>query len=431
MIKMPSLRTPILFAALAFVAAGQDTQVTLEARKGSLLAVGFQLSTQEGLNAEWATKHFGEVVRADLGQSRVFREAAVPSAPMLKADGGNQPPTAPACDLLLKVTLDKTLTGSYSALAETSDPRAGKAIFTKSYSGPEVVLRRMAHRIVDDLVARITGIRGVADSRILFAKGVGSGVKELYQVDRDGHSPRPLTRMGSLTISPSVSPDGKLAFLTYKGGPPEIWGQQKPDGPFVRLYPIKPTQGGTLSTPVWSPDGKRLAFVEGDRRGNTNIKILDLHSHRVRQLTDKSGINTEPSWNPSGTQIAFTSDRAGSPDVYLMEEDGSNVRKLTTEGKYNASPAWSPDGSMIAYVSRFDSGFDLFVFKLMEGKAYQLTRGPGSSESPAWSPDGRFLVYTNTASGSSRLFTIDLSGNAPQQLSDLSPAQSPEWTRAR
>ncbi|MBI4912971.1 MAG: PD40 domain-containing protein [Acidobacteria bacterium] len=431
MIIAPSIPFPILLALLALPAAGQETQVNLEARTGSLQAIAFSLSTQDGLDLDWANVHFGDVIRKDLSLTGVFREMPVPSPqdPNVKAE--MESPFANGHHLFLKVSLGKSASGGYSAQAETLDPRAGKSIFGKSYTGSEAVLRRMAHRLVDDLVARITGLRGVAESRILFAKEISSGVKELYQVDRDGHSVRPLTRLGSLTITPSVSADGRLAFLTYKAGPPELWGQQQPDGPFIRLYPSKPSQGGTISTPVWSPDGKRLAFVEGDRRGNTNIKVLDIASRRVRLLTDKSGINTEPAWNPSGTQIAFTSDRAGYPDIYLMEDDGSNVRRLTSEGKYNASPAWSPDGSMIAYVSRFESGFDLFVYKLAEGKAYQLTRGPGSSESPAWSPDGRFLVYTNNASGSSRLYTTDLAGNAPQQLSDISPTQSPEWTRSR
>ena len=97
--------------------------------------------------------------------------------------------------------------------------------------------------------------------------------------------------------------------------------------------------------------------------------ILDVDSGRVKRLTDGGCINTEPSWNPNGTQIAFTSDREGNPQVYLMEDDGSNVRRLTFEGGYNASPAWSPNGAMVAYVSRFEGKFDLFVHKLGEGKA--------------------------------------------------------------
>lgn len=424
------LKATCLLLSTLITAAGQDTQITLSAKKGSKYLVALSFVASPKLDPQWAQEHFEKVIQADLRQSGIFEEA---SAPVAKPSQAPEKPadSTPGPELMLKVSLEKNTKSSYTCLVDVLDARIGQGIYAKSYTGEEIVLRRMAHRVVDDLVGRVTGTRGIAESRILFAKDMGKGIKELFQVDRDGHSPRQLTRIGSLTITPSVAPDGRLAFLTYKGGGPELWGQQKPDGNFVRLYPFKSSQGGTISTPVWSPDGKRLAFVEGDRRGNTNIKVLDIGTHRVRQLTDKSRINTEPCWNPSGTQIVFTSDRDGSPQLYLMEDDGSNVRKLTQEGGYNASPAWSPDGSMIAYVSRFDSGFDLFVFKLLEGKAYQLTHGPGSSESPAWSPDGRFIVYTHNARGSSRLYSTDLSGNAPVQISELSPTQSPEWTRSR
>lgn len=413
-------------AACTLGAAAQDTELVLRAQKGARSVVAVEFTSPPGLDPAWSKAGFGPVLLQDLRQSGVFQ---------VKESTGPSPSSVPSSDpepvLLLKIKLDNTAARTFSAAVDVSDPRARQLVYSKQYSGGEPSLRRMAHRIVDDLVARITGTRGVADSRILFAREVSPGVKELFQVDRDGHAPRQLTRIGSLTITPTVAEDGRMAFLTYKGGGPEIWGQARTDGPFSRLYPFKSSFGLTVSTPVWSPDGKRLALVEGDRRGNTNIKILDVGTRRVRQLTAHNGINTEPAWNPSGTQIAFTSDRDGSPQVYLMEEDGSNPRRLTQEGKYNAGPAWSPDGSMIAYVSRFDQGFHVFIHKLAEGRAYQLTQGPGSHESPAWSPDGRFLVYTNNAGGSARLFISDLAGTEPQPLSDLPHSQSPEWTRSR
>ena len=151
----------------------------------------------------------------------------------------------------------------------------------------------------------------------------------------------------------------------------------------------------------------------------------------VGRLTDGTCINTEPSWNPNGTQIAFTSDREGAPQVFLMQDDGSNLRRLTGEGLYNASPSWSPNGAMVAYVSRFEGKFDLFVYKLGEGKAYQITTGVSTSESPAWSPDERRLVFTSNRFGTSQLFTTDLSGRQIVRLAEFAGCQSPRWIRGR
>ena len=273
--------------------------------------------------------------------------------------------------------------------------------------------------------------KGVASTRIVFVKEAGRGIKEIYQVDRDGANAFPLTAHRSLTISPTVAADGRLAYVTYKGGAPEIWGQRTPGGPHVKLYPLSNKPEGHCFCPSWSPDGKRLALVQGDRRGNTDIVILDVASGRVRRLTDSNCINTDPSWNPAGTQLAFTSDREGGPQVFLMGDDGSNVRRLTQEGTYNGSPAWSPSGSMIAYVSRFEGKFDLFVYKLGEGKSYQITTGIASSESPSWSPDERRIVFSSGSRGGMQLYTTDLSGNTLHKLIDPDGCQSPKWTRSR
>jgi TolB protein len=287
----------------------------------------------------------------------------------------------------------------------------------------------MAHALADEMVKWLTGESGVASSRFLFIRQTAPLVKELFQMDRDGANVVQLTRFGSLTLAPSVASDGRVAVVTYKGGSPEIWGQRKPGGAFERFYPQSGEIAVLVSSPAWSPDGRKLAFVLGDRRGNTDIMVMDVATGRARRLTDGMGINTEPCWNPSGTQLAFTSDREGGPQVYLMQDDGTSIRRLTGEGAYNATPAWSPKGDMVAYVSRFEGRFDLFVYKLGEGKAYQITTGVGTSESPSWSPDGRNLVFSSNRSGAMQLYSTSLDGRQVDRVSPLAPVQSPRWVQ--
>jgi TolB protein len=316
-------------------------------------------------------------------------------------------------------------------VAQVTDVKTSKAVFPKKYKGKDAALRRIAHSLADDLVARLTGEKGVAATRIVFIRQLSPLIKEVFQIDRDGSNVVQLSNHKSLTLSPTVAADGRVAYMTYKGGPPEIWGQRKAGGVFERFFPSKTGPQGPCMAPAWSPDGKRMVFVQGDKRGNTDIMVLDVESGRVRRITDSNCINTEPTWNPAGTQIAFTSDRDGTPQVYLMEDDGSNVRRLTVEGAYNASPSWSPTGAMIAYVSRFEGKFDLFVYKLGEGKSYQITTGVASSESPDWSPDERRIVFSSGSLGGMQLFTTDLSGNTLRRLTDFTGCQSPKWTRSR
>ncbi len=407
-----------------------NQEVVLSASAGSRVGVAFPAPQVAGLDAGLVNRELRDVVVSDLDDAGPF-SVITKSLP-----ASTEPPAYPAwvqtgTDWLLVCRVSAQAASEMEVLLRVVDVKSGKPIFNKKYTGKVAVMRRVAHTIADDLTARLTGEKGVATSRVVFVRQLAPGVKEIFQVDRDGANLHQITHHRSLSLSPTIAADGRIAYVTYKGGAPEIWGQVKAGGPDVKIYPRGDSPAGHCFAPAWSPDGRRLALVQGDRRGNSDIVVFDLGSGRVRRLTDSNCINTEPSWNPAGTQIAFTSDREGSPQVYLMEDDGSNVRRLTREGNYNASPAWSPNGSMIAYVSRFEGKFDLFVYKLGEGKSYQITTGVASSESPSWSSDERQIVFSSGSLGGMRIYTTDLSGNTVRKLTEFAGCQSPKWTGTR
>ena len=416
----------------------QDKEVVIEANVGSRLGIAVPPPQNQGVNEARVKVDFLDVLDKDLDEAGPFAVLRTNYPP--STDPGSYKAWADAgTEWLLTTTVTRTGEGGgLEVVAQVVDVKAAQdkkartAVFSKRYTGKDAALRRIAHKLADDLMSRLTGEQGVASTSVVFVRQLNPGIKEIYQMDRDGANVLPITNFKSLTLSPSVAPDGRVAYVTYKGGAPEIWGQRTVGGPHVRLYPVaaKTTESHCFC-PVWSPDGKRLALVEGDRRGNTDIVVLEVGTGKVRRITDSNCINTDPSWNPAGTQLAFTSDREGNPQVYLMEEDGSNVRRLTREGTYNGSPAWSPTGSMVAYVSRFEGKFDLFVFKLGDGKSYQITTGVASSESPSWSPDERRIVFTSGSRGGMQLYTTDLSGTTLRKLTEFDGCQSPKWTRSR
>jgi len=424
-----------ILAPLLQAQSPPSQEVVLSAQAGSKLGIALPHPKVTGVAEATVSTEFHAVLGKDLEEAGPF------SVIQKNLPAGTDPSTYQAwvetgTEWLLTTGVSRGAGGDVEVMIQVVDVMASqsknaKAVMSKRYTGKEGALRRIAHKISDDLMARLTGEQGVASSRVVFVKETGRGIKELYQVDRDGANAFPLTAYKSLTISPTVAADGRMAYVTYKGGAPEIWGQRVPGGPQVKLYPLSSKPEGHCFCPSWSPDGRRLALVQGDRRGNTDIVVLDVASGRVRRLTDSNCINTDPSWNPAGNQLAFTSDREGGPQVFLMGDDGSNVRRLTHEGTYNGSPAWSPSGSMIAYVSRFEGKFDLFVYKLGEGKSYQITTGLASSESPSWSPDERRIVFTSGSRGGMQLYTTDLSGNTLRKLINMDACQSPKWTRSR
>lgn len=80
--------------------------------------------------------------------------------------------------------------------------------------------------------------------------------------------------------------------------------------------------------PVWSPDGKKVAFTS-NQDGKWSIYVIDLNTNEVKQLTDSSASEIAPSWSPDGSRIVFSSDRSGEWEIYTMNADGTEVRQLT------------------------------------------------------------------------------------------------------
>jgi TolB protein len=334
------------------------------------------------------------------------------------------------CDWLVVSKVSQRNRDEVSVEASVFDVKSGRRVGKIDKNGSTSGYRRLAHMVADAIEEILTGVPGIAYSRIIFCREDSPGIKEIYQVDRDGSNVAKLTNHKTLTMSPSVARDGRLAYLSYRPMP-AIWGQKTVGGEHVRLYPMSDDAGFNVYTPVWSPDGTRIAFVQTDGKGDTDIMLLEVATGKVSRLAGQSGINSEIGWNPAGNQIVFASGGDGNPTLYIMEDDGTNVRRLPIDGSYNASPAWSPDGSMIAFVSRFEDNFDLFVYKLGDPNPYQITTGFPNSENPAWSPDSRYLIFSSTREGRNRLYITDLAGDRIVRALEMTGCQQPVWVRAR
>ena len=94
--------------------------------------------------------------------------------------------------------------------------------------------------------------------------------------------------------------------------------------------------------PIWSPDGKRIAFTSMKNEGNRDIYVMDADGENQRKLTNNPFKDCEPSWSPDGKNIAFVSDREedGNMEIYVINVDGGNPRKLTNNPFDDTAPAW-------------------------------------------------------------------------------------------
>lgn len=170
---------------------------------------------------------------------------------------------------------------------------------------------------------------------------------------------------------------------------------------------------------VWSPDGKKIAFMSGNEGPFTNsaIFIMDGDGSNVEQLTSDGGFF--PAWSPDGKQIAFTDIVRPYPDqrdeVFVMDADGSNPQRLTTnEIHYQIqTPKWSPDGEHIAFMSNDVEGGnnDVFVMNADGQNVRNLTDSPDIDEMIVdWSPDGSSIYcYWGPVPGEGENYALNIS----------------------
>jgi len=298
-----------------------------------------------------------------------------------------------------------------------------RLIGSKKFELPVSQLRRLGHKVADEVVLQFTGEPGIADTKIAYVVGSVGSVKEIVMADYDGAASTPVTRNGSINLSPVWSPDARsLAFTSFKQGYPDLY----------RAFPFerRPEQAvaafqGVNIAPAFSPDGRSLAMTLS-KDGNPEIYVLTLASGAMRRLTRHAGIDSEPSWSPNGRQLAFLSDRAGSPNIYVMDEQGLNVRQLTSGG-FHTQPRWSPRGDTIAYTQRAGS-HDIWVVDVDGSNPRRLTNG-GDNQSPTWAPSGRHLAFQSNRLGRWQIFAMLADGTAATPITrGGTESTSPSWS---
>lgn len=289
---------------------------------------------------------------------------------------------------------------------------------------------------------------------------------------------------------PQVSPKGDLVAFT-------ITDMDKTANKGTTQIYLVPLNGGEMrrltndvhssTSPRWSPDGERLAFISG-RDGEDQIWTMDVSSGALKEITSISSGAGDPVWSPDGNWIAFTSDvypecpndacnkkradeRAASKvkphvadrllyrhwkswkdgtrsHVFVVAAKGGEARDLTP-GDYDAPPfslggmtdyAFSADSKELAFASNHDkveatsTNGDIWLVPVRGGTAKNITAANRAYDgSPRFSPDGRFIAYRSQSipgfeSDRFRLMLYDRRTGRAQSLTESLDSWVDEFT---
>lgn len=280
--------------------------------------------------------------------------------------------------------------------------------------------RYIGHDIANEVVRAVTGVPSHFGARLAAVSRRG-GNKEIFLLDSDGKGVAPVTRNGSINLSPAVSKGGRfLSWTSYKKGNPDLYVKDLSTGSTRVLSNVD----GINASPAFSPDGTRVAMARSSG-GNSDIFILDARTGKqVSRLTNNPGIDVSPNYSPDGTQIAYASEQSGGSQIFVADAATGASRRLTLQGGFNTDPVFSPDGTRVAFVGRDQGGFDVFVINADGSGLIRITQNTGDNEDPAWSPDGRYLVFSSTRSGRSEIWMSTADGRHQSKVTD-----SGSWTQ--
>jgi Tol biopolymer transport system component len=227
---------------------------------------------------------------------------------------------------------------------------------------------------------------GAADESDLIVLERGG---RILAVHSDGSE---LTDLGWSGSAPALSPDGtRVAFVDGAN----VWVLDRS----TRVRKLLRGTPGIGGGPVWSPDGTRVAFVSASTTGSPaglDVATAD-GTGLVRVAADVRASYGTPSWSPAGDELAYPAVHGFLGDIAIARADGSGTRRLTNDDADDLAPSWSPTGRTIAFVRQTKEGLRLHLIEADGTALRQLSNTPVTTTydraRPVWSHDGRRILF--------------------------------------
>jgi TolB protein len=213
---------------------------------------------------------------------------------------------------------------------------------------------------------------------------------------------------------PRWSPDGKLIVFDADTGR-SIKMLPVPEGEPISFLPdtIGIVNGGL---PCWSPDGLRVAFIEGS---TVSLCVFDSRKGRAVSIFHEPGMVPLPGgWTPDGDHIliALMDRESRKSTIWKVSADGTQKTQITGHREnFYRYLALSPDGALLVYASLEDGYLGLYIMPGTGGASLPLavTR-EAHNDGPCWSPDGKMVAFSSGRSGNGDIYVVELD---PEEVS--------------
>jgi TolB protein len=341
------------------------------------------------------------------------------SLAVLKSDlifMGVQPVTLEQADYLVTGSSAGRVDGRLTSKQTKSE------LFARAYTGGNT--RAQIHAFANDIAKQLTGLPGIAHTKMAFKAEAGPGRSEIYIADYDGYGAQAVTSDNTIVAAPTWRGADMLLYSSYKLGNPHVYSHQLTTGArsAVARHP-----GGNYS-PAVSPDGSHVAMILS-KGGSPDLYVASVNGSSLKQLTTTREAEFSPCWSPDGKLICYGSRERGATLLFTISPSGGAPRQLATIGAPGPTePDWSPDGRWIAFTSQTRT-FQICIVQANGGRggeAIVLVEG----EDPSWAPNSRALLFCRGRDHAKQLSLLDVPTKQVKSLPRILESNSqPSWAK--
>jgi dipeptidyl aminopeptidase/acylaminoacyl peptidase len=224
----------------------------------------------------------------------------------------------------------------------------------------------------------------------------------------------------------AASDDGTLVYLPNAVRPTEMRWYDRQGRPLGSLGP-----SGFFITPRISPDGRKVAYIQGDSPQSPNdIWIRDLEFNRTYRLTQQSGLYALPTWAPDSDRIAFVCQPKGQQDFCATSlSSGGETHLLYSSQTWKTLGSWTPDGKALFFASQ-DPQTNEDILQLSadaKGEPSRIFSTPFVEDEPQVSPDSHRMAFVSDQTGRPEVYVRNLGGTPGQWQISADGGWQPRW----